>query len=232
MESENKQVSTVQIKAVIFDLDGTLCDTMDDLLTAMNGMLRSFGWQERTREELLRFINRGARNFVADSMPDGSWESIDDEIVTRSLKVYNDCYARCCGDKTVPYEGMAEALSLLGERYALGVLSNKQEHFVKAITEDVFPGVFRSIHGNVTGIPTKPDPRSLDRCLAELGVKAEECVFVGDSDVDMKTGANAGMIPLGVTWGYRDRETLERAGAAVLCDTPAELPAVIDGLCK
>lgn len=218
------------IKAIIFDLDGTLCDTMDDLLTAMNGMLRSFGWHERTRDELLRFINRGARAFVGDSMPEGSHNGYDDEAVTRALAVYNDCYAECCGDKTVPYEGMADALALLKEKYALGVLSNKQEHFVCSIVEDVFPCTFKSVHGNVPGIPTKPDARSLDRCLSEMGVTAEECVFVGDSDVDIKTAQNAGIIPMGVTWGYRDRETLDSAGAVLLCDSPKDMPALIAAL--
>ena len=191
------------IKAVIFDLDGTLCDTMEDLLTAMNAMLRSFGWPERTRGELLRFINRGARAFVADSMPEGSHSSPDDEIVSRALKVYNDCYAACCGDKTVPYEGIKETLIGLSKKYALGVLSNKQEPFVRLI---------------------------IDRCLSELGAEPSECVFVGDSDVDMRTGNNAGMISLGVLWGYRDRATLEGAGAAALCEKPADLPAVIGRL--
>lgn len=218
------------IKAVIFDLDGTLCDTMEDLLTAMNAMLRSFGWPERTRGELLRFINRGARAFVADSMPEGSHSSPDDEIVSRALKVYNDCYAACYGDKTVPYEGMKEALIGLSKKYALGVLSNKQEPFVRLIIDSVFPGIFTSVHGNADGVPTKPDPRSLDRCLSELGAEPSECVFVGDSDVDMRTGNNAGMISLGVLWGYRDRATLEGAGAAALCEKPADLPAVIGRL--
>lgn len=215
------------IKAIIFDLDGTLCDTMDDLLTAMNAMLRSFGWKERTRDELLRFINRGARAFVGDSMPEGSHSGYNDEAVTRALKVYNDCYAKCCGEKTVPYEGMTDALAVLKEKYVLGVLSNKQEPFVRRIIEDIFPHTFASVHGNVAGVPTKPDSRSVDRCLADMGVTADECVFVGDSDVDMQTALNAGMRPLGVTWGYRDRDTLAAAGAVSLCDAAVDMAAVI-----
>lgn len=215
------------IKAVIFDLDGTLCDTFADLQTAMNAMLRSFGWAERSREELLRFINRGARNFVADSMPDGSHTSADDPIVTEALKKYNACYAECVGEQTVPYPGMCEAVKELKKHYRLGVLSNKQDAFVKLIINDVFPGDFSSVHGNVDGIPTKPDPRSLDRLTTELDVKPEECVFVGDSDVDMRTGTNGGMIPLGVLWGYRGRDVLEAAGAKAFCETVADLPSVI-----
>lgn len=218
------------IKAIIFDLDGTLCDTMEDLREAMNAMLRSFGWAERSREELLRFINRGARNFVADSMPDGSYSSIDDESVTRALKKYNDCYAECCGNATRPYDGIVEALSELKKTYRLGVLSNKQEPFVRKIIGDIFPGVFDSVHGQVEGIPTKPDPLSLERAISELGVTPGECAFVGDSDVDMKTGRNALMHPVGVTWGYRSREILKAAGAEALCTSPEALGGVIASL--
>lgn len=215
------------IKAIIFDLDGTLCDTLADLQTAMNAMLRSYGWAERSRGELLRFINRGARNFVADSMPDGSHETVDDPIVTEALAKYNACYAECVGEQTVPYPGMCEAVKTLAASYRLGVLSNKQEPFVKLIIENTFPGDFVSIHGNVDGIPTKPDPRSLDRLTAELDAKPEECVFVGDSDVDMRTGQNGGMIPLGVLWGYRGRDVLAGAGARAFCESVADLPRVI-----
>ena len=218
------------IKAIIFDLDGTLCDTMEDLKEAMNAMLRSFGWAERSREELLRFINRGARNFVADSMPEGSYSSIDDESVTRALRKYNDCYAECCGKATRPYDGMAKALSELKKTYRLGVLSNKQEPFVKKIIADIFPGVFDSVHGQVEGIPTKPDPLSLERAISELGVLPGECAFIGDSDVDMKTGRNALMHPVGVTWGYRSREVLEAAGAEAICSSPAEIFGIIESL--
>ena len=141
-------------------ISGTLCDTMEDLREAMNAMLRSFGWAERSREELLRFINRGARNFVADSMPDGSYSSIDDESVTRALKKYNDCYAKCCGNATRPYDGIVEALSELKKTYRLGVLSNKQEPFVKKIIGDIFPGVFDSVHGRRSPIRSRSSARS------------------------------------------------------------------------
>lgn len=211
------------IKAIIFDLDGTLCDTMEDLLTAMNGMLRHFGWRERSREELLRFINRGARNFVSDSMPEGSFETIYDETVDRAIEVYNGCYAECYCEKTAEYEGMTELLSELKKDFRLGVLSNKQEFFVKDIIDRLFPDIFDSVHGQVEEVPTKPDPEALMRNLADMGVCAEECVFVGDSDVDMKTGKNSGMYTVGVSWGYRSPEILLSAGADAICNTASDI---------
>ena len=217
------------LKAIIFDLDGTLCDTIGDLRIAMNAMLRSFGWPERSREELLRFINRGARLFVAQSMPEGSWQSVDDEIVSTALAKYNDCYAECCGTDCRPYAGMSEALAELGERYRLGVLSNKQHPFVRRIVDGTFPGVFASAHGDAPGFPRKPDPRALDRLTSELGISPEECALVGDSDIDMLTARNAGMLPVGVLWGYRDRATLEGAGAKVLVAEPRELITALAG---
>lgn len=211
------------LKSVIFDLDGTLCDTMGDLLCAMNAMLRSFGWPERTRDELTRFINRGARVFVALSMPDGSWQDIDDDIVTSALECYNQYYAECCGRYSHPYDGVPEMLAELSKSYTLGVLSNKQHPFVRRIIESTFPGVFASVYGNEPGIPTKPDARAMDRLLGELRVEAAECAFVGDSDIDMQSACNAGMLPVGVLWGYRPRDVLEAAGARVLCAEPHEL---------
>ena len=211
------------LKAIIFDLDGTLCDTIGDLRIAMNAMLRSYGWPERTREELLRFINRGARWFVAQSMPEGSWSDIEDDAVSEALARYNDCYAECCGTDCKPYDGIAEALAELGKRYKLGVLSNKQHPFVRRIIDGTFPGVFSSAHGDAPGFARKPDPRALDRLTSELCVAPEECAFIGDSDIDMLTARNAGMLPIGVLWGYRDRATLEAAGAKVLVERPAEL---------
>lgn len=208
------------IKSVIFDLDGTLCDTMGDLLCAMNAMLRSFGWPERTRADLLRFINRGARLFVAQSMPEGSWQDINDNIVTSALGRYNECYAECCGKYSAPYDGIPEMLGELSRDYTLGVLSNKQHPFVRRIIESTFPGVFSAVYGNEPGVPTKPDARAMDRLLTGLGVEAAQCAFVGDSDIDMQSACNAGMLPIGVLWGYRSRDVLEAAGARVLCDEP------------
>ena len=123
---------------------------------------------------------------------------------------------------------MREALAELGGRYKLGVLSNKQHPFVRRIVDGIFPGVFSSAHGDAPGYARKPDPRALDRLTSELGVAPEECAFVGDSDIDMLTARNAGMMAVGVLWGYRDRATLEAAGAKLLVAEPRDLAPAIE----
>lgn len=211
------------IKAAIFDLDGTLADTLDDLTTAMNGMLKDLGYPLRTREELRRFINRGVRYFVGMSLPEGLVDTWECNLVDEAIKLYKMHYAECYADETKPYEGLPETIGRLAAKgYRLGVLSNKLEEFVKITVDKLYPDTFLSVHGQTT-LPEKPDPTMAYMVAKELGVKHSECVFVGDSDVDMKTGVNAGMIPIGVTWGYRSRECLEKAGAAMTVDTPSEL---------
>ncbi len=217
------------IKAAIFDLDGTLADTLDDLGTAMNGMLRHYGWPERSREELRQFINRGARVFVARSMPEGTWDDINDPAVTEALKKYSECYKECFNDQTCPFDGIPEALSRLADAgVGMGILSNKQDNFVKLIAEKIFPDTFGVVRGHGE-FPEKPSPESALATARELGAKPGECVFVGDSDIDMKTAVNAGMYPIGVAWGYRAPEVLREAGAAFIAETPEELARHIIG---
>ncbi len=217
-------------KALIFDLDGTLADTLDDLQLAMNEMLRSFGWPERSRAELLRFINRGARNFVADSMPDGSWKTKDDEIVDRALAAYGEAYRSRPIVLTKPFPGIREALaSLKKKKVRLAVLSNKQDELVRVIIETLFPGVFDAVSGQ-RDLPVKPDPAAALQLADKLGVLPRECVFCGDSDIDMRTARNAGMLSLGVLWGYRDEGCLAAAGADHLIASPEDIPTFWDGI--
>lgn len=214
-------------KGAIFDLDGTLCDTIDDLLTAMNSMLRSYGYPERTREELVRFINKGARKFVWQSLPDDFDGDFDSEKVTEALKRYSSFYAECYADKTHPYENITNELIKLKEAgVRLGVLSNKQDRFVKDIVYKLFPGIFSSVHGHLD-LPEKPDPSAAIMVAGELGVAPSECAFIGDSDIDMQTGVNAEMTSVGVTWGYRPKDCLISAGAVFTADTAAELSKII-----
>ncbi len=215
---------------LIFDLDGTLADTLDDLVVAMNAMLDSFSWPNRTREDLLRFINKGARRFVSQSMPEGSFTDEDEDIVTEALKRYSDAYAEAYCVHTRPYGGITEALcALKAAGYKLAILSNKQDEFVKVIADTLFPDIF-DIKNGQSSLPTKPDPTAAIAIADELGAAPEECVFIGDSDIDMMTGVNAGMYPLGVTWGYRGADVLAAAGAKSLIDDPRDLFDVITAL--
>ena len=215
------------IKVAIFDLDGTLCDTMDDLMTGMNGMLRELGYPTRTKEELLTFINNGAYRFVQLSLPEEIRE--DELIMATALETYSRHYAQCYADKTYPYAGMEEALyALKQEGVRLAVLSNKQDAFVKNIVKKLFPAdLFEEVHGQLEH-PAKPDPTAALAIAKSLCVHPEECIFCGDSDVDIKTAKNAGMIPLGVSWGYRSAAILRETGATLIAREPADIPVIYE----
>ncbi len=216
------------IKAIIFDLDGTLADTMYDLRYAMNSMLRSYGYPERTREELISFINKGARYFVWRSLPDGVADTPDCEAVNEAMKVYSESYAKCYLNETKEYEGVTDALlSLKDKGIKMAVLSNKPDRFVKDIADKLFPDIFEISLGQGP-FPTKPDPSAAFMIAEELNVSPAECAFVGDSDVDMTTAINAGMLPVGVSWGYRNEECLVNAGAKMIVHSADELVRLAD----
>lgn len=225
---ELKSTDTSAIRAFIFDLDGTLCDTLPDLLRAMNAMLSRMGYPERSREELLGFINRGNRYFVWRSLPDGAAASPDDPLVDRAMAINAEEYHKCYVCETCAYEGMTDALRTLKARgMRLGVLTNKRDRFAKLIVEKLFPDVFDVVRGNIDKMPAKPDPAPALEVAEKLGAAPSKCIFVGDSDIDMLTATNSGMLPVGVLWGYRDRKCLTDAGANILLSRPGELCDII-----
>lgn len=208
------------IRGVLFDLDGTLCHTMPDLCRAMNEMLRCLGYPERSEAELLQCINHGVRHFVAGALPAGASEA----EIDRAVAVYDAAYRAHPVDRTQPFPGVAALLAALrAEGRRIGVLSNKQDGLVKTVIGLVFPGVFDPEDVMGPGMyPPKPDPASALAAASRWNLRPEEIAFVGDSDVDMKTAVAAGMLPVGVLWGYRDRACLREAGAAELvADAPA-----------
>lgn len=211
-------------RAFIFDLDGTLCDTLPDLVTAMNTMLREMSFPERTREELLSFINRGNRYFVYKSLPDGAASDPNDPIVDRAMAINAAAYEKCYTEKTREYPGITDMLLALKSRgIKLAILTNKRARFAEKLASELFSGIFDLVRGNIDGKPAKPDPSTALGVCEYLGVAPEECVFVGDSDIDMKTAVNSGMYPLGVLWGYRDRECLIDSGAKALVSSADEI---------
>ncbi len=217
------------IRTIIFDLDGTLCDTIDDIRTAINAMLTRLGYKTRTRPEIIKFINNGARELVRRSLPK-EVQKID-FIVDSALEVYAGEYAKCYCHKTKPYEGIkALLMELKGRSYKLAVLSNKQNDFVKTIINTVFDKGLIDMAVGQGSYPAKPDPTSALAIAKSLGSKPNQCVFIGDSDVDIKTAQNAQMLSIGVSWGYREREIFEGMGADYIVDNPEQIIRIVDAL--
>ena len=210
------------IKAIIFDLDGTLCDTLEDIRTGVNEALKRLGYNERTLEEIHSFINNGSRQLIKRSLP-ADVQSVD-FIVDSALADYDNEYSKCYCDKTYVFDGITEILAelkILGFKTA--ILSNKQDAFVKGIANKLFAErTFDFVMGQ-SDFPTKPNPASALYVAKMIGAKPESCIYVGDSDVDVATAKNAGMKFIGVKWGYRDEETLKKAGAEIIVSTPQEL---------
>lgn len=224
-EKEDKKL----LKTIIFDLDGTLCDTLDDIRTAINGMLVRLGYKTRTRNELLKFINNGARELVRRSLPK-EVQKID-FIVDSALEVYAGEYAKCYCQRTRAFEGIKNlVMELKGKGYKLAVLTNKQDEFAKTIIDKVFEkGIFNMVLGQGQ-YPTKPNPASALAIAKSLGAKPNQCVMIGDSDVDIKTAQNAQFESIGVCWGYREREILEEIGANHMAERPSDILDILDSI--
>lgn len=209
---------------ILFDLDGTLLDTLEDLLDATNYALKAHGYPERTLPELRRFVGNGAYNQMRLSVPDGSTT----EEIRKVLDIYKPYYTAHCQIKTRPYQGIPEALALLKEKYPMAIVSNKPDAAVKTLCADYFPGIYAL--GETADCPRKPAADMVLKAMKDIGV--DSCVYVGDSEVDVLTAKNAGVPCLAVTWGFRDREDLENAGAEHFCRNTKELTACIEAMIK
>lgn len=194
--------------AIIFDLDGTLLDTLGDLHAATNAVLRQFGYPERTIDEVRRFVGNGAQQLIRLAVPEGEQGN-----VAQVLAAFQSYYAAHCDILTKPYEGIPEMLEQLGGKYPLAVVSNKPDRAVKELAKIYFPTLYA--RGESTDCPRKPAPDMVFKAMEALG--AQRCIYVGDSEVDVKTAQNAHVPCLSVTWGFRDVKTLEQAGAKYFC---------------
>lgn len=202
--------------AVIFDLDGTLLDTLGDLADATNAALNAFGYPRRSLEEIRQFVGNGAARLLELAVPEGA----DSEPVLAYFREYYDAHCRV---KTGPYPGILDALKQIAMEYPVAIVSNKPDSAVKALCADYFPGIFAL--GEHPGCPRKPAADMVRKAMAAIG--AADCLYVGDSEVDVETAKNAGVPCLSVLWGFRDRATLEQAGATHFCTSAEELPAKI-----
>lgn len=212
------------IDTVIFDMDGTLLDTLEDLRDAVNEGLSVKGYPPRSLSEIRQFVGNGVGVLLRKAVPEGTSEK-DMEVCLEAFKAH---YAKHWQDKTKPYEGILKLLEDLrasGKKTA--VISNKYDEAVVQLCKDYFPGLFDAARGERAGVPRKPAPDGIYSILEELGAAKEQAVYVGDSEVDMETAKNAGLVSVGVTWGFRDRELLEEKRANYIIESPAQLLEVI-----
>jgi len=206
---------------ILWDLDGTLLDTLADLTDAVNYSLAQFNCPPRTQKEIRDFVGNGTARLIALSLP-GKDTDPDPAAV---LAVYKKYYLAHSCVKTVPYGGVCAALQALSH-HPMAIVSNKPDPAVKDLAAKFFPGLYAL--GETADCPRKPAPDMLYRAMADLGV--DGCIYVGDSEVDIATAANAGVPCLSVTWGFRDEDVLKSAGAARLCSDTARLPAMLEAL--
>ena len=206
--------------AILFDLDGTLLDTLEDLKDAVNHALRSHGYPERTLEEVRCFVGNGAYRLNRLAAP----ETASEAEVQALFATFRSFYDANCRIKTRPYAGIPEALEALKKRFPVAIVSNKPDSAVKTLCADYFPGLYAL--GEAADCPRKPAPDMVYKAMAVLG--AEKCIYVGDSEVDVRTAKNAGVPCLSVLWGFRNRQELTEAGAEAFCEHTQELIAKIE----
>ncbi len=211
-------------KLIIFDLDGTLTDSIYSVRDAVNMTMRKHGFPERDYEQVRKAMGNGARELIRLSMPED--KSTDAELVSKVLADYDELYALTYANVKGCYPGVEQVVRQLKESgYFLAVISNKQDMYVKKIVEMLFPDGTIDYALGQTELPRKPDPTVPLMIAEKFGVTHEECIFVGDSDVDVMTGKNAKMTMIACTWGYRPREVL--TDADYLVDNAQQLRSAI-----
>ena len=220
------------MKAVIFDFDGTIADTLEAIGEAVNTTMQSYGYPSHSLADIRSFINNGARELVRRAMP--KQLQIDEALLDRVYADYHREYGKTYLHTKIAYDGIPELIrDLHNAGVRVGVLSNKQHEYVVNLSKQVLPkGCFDAAQGVVPEQPTKPHPYLSELVAAHLGISPCECVMVGDSDVDILTAKNAGMTHVGVSWGYRDEETLRKNGATRIAHTPDELKKILKDLLK
>lgn len=209
------------IKLLIFDLDGTLVNSIEDLADASNYALTKHGFPSHEKEKYNYFVGDGVMLLLKRALPENNR---DDHTIDLIKADFSEYYNRNYSTKTKPYEGLSELLSALKAKgLRMAVASNKPDEFSKIIVEHFFEGLFEMVQGNKPDVPKKPDPQIVFEILEKLNVDKSECLFVGDTNVDIRTGKSAGVKSVGCLWGFRDLEELQEAEADYIISKPSEI---------
>jgi len=215
----------MKFKGIIFDLDGTLVDSLHDISDAMNTVLTGLNYPTHTYDTYQYFIGSGLRNLVSKALP---VTNNSDEQIEICFECMVNEYREMCTVKTKPYDGIVELLEkLTSQNIKMAVFSNKADELTKKIASEIFPDYFDKAVGLSTEELKKPNPFEAVEISKNWNLKPEEILFVGDSDIDMQTAVNANMFPVGVTWGYRTEEELKSSGAKVVINTASELIEIL-----
>jgi len=212
----------MRIKAVMFDLDGTLLDTLEDIADSMNTVLQREGFNTYSPEAYKHFIGDGVEKMVYRALPDNQKE---ETMIAKCVQQYRAEYQKNWSNKTKPYDGITDLLEALSkDRLKLTVLSNKPDEPTKMMVSHYFPNLsFNIVQGARSDIPRKPDPTAALKIAARLSVPPDRFIYLGDTATDMKTAVAAGMYPVGVSWGFRTPEELTSNGARLILDKPTDL---------
>ena len=215
-----------RFQSVLFDCDGTLLNTIDDLAAAGNHVCSLHGWAPYSIDEYKRKVGNGQRVLASRIVPEDV--AANDDLVNEVYEEFCAFYAQHKEDHTGPYPGIVEAVSRLAEHgIKMGVLTNKDQEAAQVLVDRHFAGLLPVVQGRVDGIPAKPDPAMTNALMERLGADPLTTLMVGDTSVDVASGVNAGIDACGVLWGFRDRAELEDAGARWVVATPAELVALV-----
>ncbi|SES90689.1 HAD family hydrolase [[Clostridium] polysaccharolyticum] len=211
-------------KLLIFDLDGTILETLEDLTDSTNVALKSQGFPEKTMEQVRSYIGNGIYKLLERAVPKGT----EPEILEKVYKTFKEYYRLHCADKTKPYDGMAELLTELKKNgHLLAVVSNKADFAVQSLCKEYFGDLFDYTAGEREGVRRKPYPDSILEVLKVFHVEKEHAVYIGDSEVDIQVAKNAGIDEIAVAWGYRDEEFLMEQGARVIVKDVKEIGKIV-----
>lgn len=216
--------SAMRYKAALFDMDGTILDTLEDMNDAVNTSLENFGFETITLAQTRSYVGNGIGRLIRLALPN----NVDEETYERVLKFYKSYYESHCRVKTREYEGISELLNVLKEAgIKLAVVSNKPDPAVQELAEYFFGGIFDFAVGESAAVRRKPAPDSVNAAVCAMSAEKNTCVYIGDSEVDIATAKNAEIDCISVTWGFREREQLQAAGAVKLIDSVAELKSCL-----